>query len=1742
MNVRMKRNMKTLISWMLMCTLLLTGFCIPQVVQAGANTHAVFLELSPETIHPGDTVAANVYAQPNTDYELSIYDYGIDDYYKTPSGKEIIAEGSTNHDGKTEIEIDIPKDMPYGTYDLSLYNINLDEEEYVTDITILEKPNILTLSAKTIYPGDTITAIINAQPDTNYELSIYDYGIDDYYKTPSGKEIIAEGSTNHDGKTEVEIDIPKDMPHGTYDLSLYNINLDEEEYVTDITILEKPETLKLSAKTIYPGDRVTASVYAQPNTDYELSIYDYENDAYYKTPSGEEIVSEGSTDHAGKAELEISIPKDIPPGEYDLVLYNLNTEKDEHVIKVIISPKLDHMVSREIISAALDKATGHLSERFDDTSFNYQQHWMAIALHGFDKAVPGSYLENIKNGDMPARSAGQYGKYILGILAAGGDPTAINGRNLLEELCQLDDMVNVETQGGIYTTPFGLLALDAVDYDIPADAGFTRDEIVNKLIAMADPNGGEDGVGFVLTALGKYYDEKSEVKTAVDKVAASWANRQGPDGGFGAGGWSPKNNVNSAAQVLMGLSFNGKNPQSEQFTKAEGNLISFILSLQNEDGTFNWQQDNPGAVSIATEQASYALAQYLRQLDGRKNIYDFTGDPPPSDLKAPIITTDLSDKTVNTSTFTFTASAHDEKDGMVIPVVMLEDKTVTGTNGTYTVTLTEGEHIITITATDVSANKAEKSFTITYAAIDMEVPSEDRPNIKIPADDNDYKIPIEAQDGHKAITIEIPHLKHAKVVVALPFNSTLPKIEAVKGDVSAVIPKGTQVVTGEASFLELISSKDTEDTALRNMLHEIVPKGKELDEIVRAFSMGGSKTVAFSEFVNLTLTGMKGKEAAYVQNGSIHHIAKYLSALEGLDSGKQEYAYESGNDLIIRTKHFTDFIGYSTRDIPEDVPDPQPKEYVTLSVDKFTIDEGYVISPAKIELEKGDTAWTVLKRELDKRDIDYRYIWSQEYDSVYLQSIDGDGEFDHGGGSGWMYAVNGWYPNYGASQYTLKNADKLKWRYTTNLGKDLGEDLSRWDTPAEQEPKREEIVIDSKNKTPSIDIPEDGKNDYILNIKKALQHTDNITINIPDIESKVIVNLEEVKGNIPKIIGNKGHISVVIEKGTKLKTKDSKIELITTGDINAEKIQELIQGKIGKKNQYVEVENAFVMGSTGDEVLFDRPVTLILRNTKGQYVGFIEENKFTPIEIFETEENGVQATKGNRKKTYAFVKDNDLYIKTNYFTTFASYTVNMDLEKLYVDMDEISPWAYRAVREATQKGFIGGDNGEFKGKANITRAEFVKIMVSVLGLDTEAHKGVVFTDVNEHDWFYPYMHTAYSAGLIKGYRDKINPKANITREQMAVIINRALDIQHKKSMTAIRDIDVVSAWAKKDVEAISAQGLMVGHDHQFNPMGLVTREMAVVVAMRAYDYQKGLNREVKHYIDETGVFMQEVITDPVVASVGGEWTVLSLARSHIKVPESYYAKYYANAEKKLKQTSGKLHHVKYTEYDRVILAVSAIGQDVTNVAGYDLTKPLADFNVLIKQGLNGPIWALIALDSNKYPIPIDKNAEVQTTREMLVDYILSREINGGGWSLTSEAPADTDITAMVLQALSNYQDNEKVKQAIDRALTYLSSTQQEDGSFKSNWGNEANCESIAQVIVALTSLDIDPRTDKRFIKNGKDTITALLAFYVEGGGFRHTLGGEVNPMATDQGMYALVAYDRFKNGQKHLYDMTDVTN
>ena len=297
---------------------------------------------------------------------------------------------------------------------------------------------------------------------------------------------------------------------------------------------------------------------------------------------------------------------------------------------------------------------------------------------------------------------------------------------------------------------------------------------------------------------------------------------------------------------------------------------------------------------------------------------------------------------------------------------------------------------------------------------------------------------------------------------------------------------------------------------------------------------------------------------------------------------------------------------------------------------------------------------------------------------------------------------------------------------------------------------------------------------------------------------------------------------------------------------------------------------------------------------------------------------------------------------------------------------------------------------------------------------------------------------------------------------------------------------------------------------------------------------------VQNEVQGSAAYMVSAVKSPEVGSIGGEWAIIGLARSGYAVPANYYEDYYARVEKYVKNCSGVLHERKYTEYSRVILALTAIGRDPSKVAGYNLLMPLGDFEKTIWQGRNGPSWALIALDSGNYDIPKNPAAKTQATRQLYIDEIIKNQMKDGGWSLTGTGDSDVDITAMALQALAKYQDQKAVKTATDSALTWLSKNQDSKGGFAS-WGT-TNVESVAQVIVALCELGIS-LDDSRFVKNGHTLTENLLSFRQSNGGFYHVLDGSDgnNQMSAEQGFYALVAIDRAENGKNSLYRMGDVT-
>ncbi len=272
-------------------------------------------------------------------------------------------------------------------------------------------------------------------------------------------------------------------------------------------------------------------------------------------------------------------------------------------------------------------------------------------------------------------------------------------------------------------------------------------------------------------------------------------------------------------------------------------------------------------------------------------------------------------------------------------------------------------------------------------------------------------------------------------------------------------------------------------------------------------------------------------------------------------------------------------------------------------------------------------------------------------------------------------------------------------------------------------------------------------------------------------------------------------------------------------------------------------------------------------------------------------------------------------------------------------------------------------------------------------------------------------------------------------------------------------------------------------------------------------------------------------------STESDWFVIAMAQMGLPGDYGRYLSALSTAIQTRYQSSQKLSASKATEWHRITLAVLACGGDPTAIGGsidliadgtYNrgLTKPLDN------QGNNGPIYALLALDAMNYTVPSD----AYESRADILQRVLDSQLPDGGFCQAGSA-SDVDITAMALTALAPYAGS--YPEVIKKGIALLSAKQSSNGGFSS--GGVENAESTAQVIIALTSLGINPQTDSRFIKDGNSPVSALIGYVTESGGIRHTADSAENEMAAQQALCAIAALVRQMNGQTGLYRFTSGT-
>lgn len=300
----------------------------------------------------------------------------------------------------------------------------------------------------------------------------------------------------------------------------------------------------------------------------------------------------------------------------------------------------------------------------------------------------------------------------------------------------------------------------------------------------------------------------------------------------------------------------------------------------------------------------------------------------------------------------------------------------------------------------------------------------------------------------------------------------------------------------------------------------------------------------------------------------------------------------------------------------------------------------------------------------------------------------------------------------------------------------------------------------------------------------------------------------------------------------------------------------------------------------------------------------------------------------------------------------------------------------------------------------------------------------------------------------------------------------------------------------------------------------------------------------KVYAD-TKKYIQNNVPAPVVASDRGEWAVLGLARAGVALSDEYIQAYYDKVVAYVKANIGsdgvlvdpESHNPTVTDNERIILALTAIGKDPANVGGKNLLTALQNKDIMqvtntSDTDINGLVFGLLALNSGNYT----------QDSYWLVQAILTQQNEGGSWSASADTKpvGDVDMTAMALQALAPYYNeggDTTVNTAVNEALQWLSAKYKGTGY--------TSAESCAQVVVALSALQLNANSDSSFVKTVDGAPTSvlgdLLRYYLgEGQGFKHAASDNTaDQKATEQALYAMAAYERYCRRTNALYDMTD---
>lgn len=296
-------------------------------------------------------------------------------------------------------------------------------------------------------------------------------------------------------------------------------------------------------------------------------------------------------------------------------------------------------ISADVLQNSIDNASHYAVN-------NGVNDFEAIALKQAGKPIPSSYLDGVVNNIKKNGGKFHYitdaAKYTLGTLAAGANPTNIAGFNIVGSVYNGD-----ATKQGLNGVAFALIALDSANFTVPSSAVWTKEKLINELLANQHQDGGwslytnsatsdPDITAMVLTALAPYKDQagvKEKIATAVKYLSNQYLD-------------SKIDNSNTAAYIVIALSALGIDANGSSFLKDHVSLMQNLLSYQNSDGGFAFHSGDQSDNAFSTPESLEALVAYHLYLNGKGSLYQLpltstAGTSHPATALAPTISHNL---------------------------------------------------------------------------------------------------------------------------------------------------------------------------------------------------------------------------------------------------------------------------------------------------------------------------------------------------------------------------------------------------------------------------------------------------------------------------------------------------------------------------------------------------------------------------------------------------------------------------------------------------------------------------------------------------------------------------------------------------------------------------------------------------------------------------------------------------------------------------------------------------------------------------------------------------------------------------------------------------------------------------------------------------------------------------------------------------------------------------------------------